>query len=105
MRSSARREERGTASVELVTMLPLLLFSALIAWQLLLVGFTVTSASNAARAGSRAESLGRNGEDAAIDALSSWLRDGTTTQIEGTATTVYVEVPIIIPGLTSDAFV
>jgi len=100
---SMRAGERGSASVELMGILPLLLLAGLTAWQILLAAMTVTSAENAARAASRAE--GRDGGGAAVgrDSLPSWLRDRAQIQLSGTKATVVIEVPIIVPGLSTDA--
>ena len=99
--ADARRGERGQASVELLGMLPLLLLSALLVWQLLLAGYAVTSAENAARNASRAEALGEDGEDAARDSLSFGLEDGAVVRIEGDRATVRVRVPIVAPGISN----
>lgn len=96
------RSQRGAASVELLGMLPYLLLAALAAWQLLLVGWTITSASNAARAGSRVDARGGDGIEAAKDALSGPLRDDAEARIEGERAEVSVPVPIVFPGLTTD---
>jgi TadE-like protein len=95
-------DERGSASLEFTGLLPYLLLAALFAWQLLLATFTVTAAENAARTGSRAESLGRDGIEAAQDALPDWLRDDAFARAEGTLVRVTIEVPIVFPGLSVD---
>ena len=59
------RGEDGQTSVELLGMLPFLVIAAMAAWQILLVGYAVTSAENAARAASRVEVRGGDGEKAA----------------------------------------
>lgn len=96
------RTERGSASVELLGMFPLLLIAALAAWQLLLVGAAATAAQDAARTGSRAAGLGANGAAQAVGALPGWLRPGATAS-GGQRIALRVRVPIIVPGLTSDA--
>jgi hypothetical protein len=96
------RSERGATSVELLGMISLLLLAALAAMQLLLAGWAVTSASNAARAGSRAEALGGDGERAAIEALSGPLRDGANAEVVGERATVEVRVPVVLPGLSRE---
>jgi len=93
--------ERGQVSVELLGMLPLLLISALLVWQLLLAGYAVNSAENAARNASRAEGLGKDGEEAAKDSLSFGLEKGAKVQIDGDKATVSVRVPIVAPGVSS----
>jgi TadE-like protein len=94
--------QRGQASVELLGMLPLLLLGALLVWQLLLAGYTVSSAENAARNASRAEGLGRDGEEAARESLSFGLEKGARVEINGDRATVHVRIPIVAPGIDSD---
>ena len=97
-----RGAERGSASVELLGMLPLLLLAALAAWQLLLVACTVTAAQDAARTGSRAAGLGANGAAQAVGALPAWLRPGASVS-GGQRLEVRVRVPIVLPGFTTDS--
>jgi TadE-like protein len=94
--------QRGQASVELLGMLPLLLLGALLVWQLLLAGYAVSSAENAARNASRAEGLGQDGERAARESLSFGLERGSTVEIEGDRATVHVRIPIVAPGIDSE---
>lgn len=96
-----RHSQRGSASVELLGMLPLLLVAALVVWQILLATWAATSASNAARTGSRVEGRGGDGQRAAVDALSGGLRDHAKVRIEGDRTRVKVRVPIVVPGVDS----
>jgi pilus assembly protein CpaE len=102
-RGTGARGESGQASVELIGMLPFLVLTALLIWQLLLVGYAATSAENAARAASRVESRGGDGEKAARRVVGSPLRDGIETRIEGTKARVRVRVPLLVPGLSDDA--
>lgn len=96
------RGERGSATVELVGMLPWLVMAGLLVWQILLVTFVATSAENAARTGSRAAGLGRDGRAAAVTSLTSWLQDETVIQIDGGRVAVTVGVPVIVPWVTFD---
>lgn len=96
------RGERGQSSVELVGLLGIVLAGGLIIWQLMLAGWAVTSASNAARTGSRVESRGGKGREAALRSLSSPLRGDATARVEGERTRVTVRVPVIVPGLDSN---
>jgi type II secretory pathway component PulK len=61
--------ERGQASVELVAVLPVVLLLGGIAWQLALAGHAAWMAASAARAGARAEVVGRDPEAAARSVL------------------------------------
>lgn len=97
------RDERGQASVELLGLLPYLLLAGLVVWQLLLATWAVTSASNSARTGSRVESRGGNGRVAAIAALDGPLREHALARVSGERTRVRVRIPILVPGLDSDA--
>lgn len=99
------RDERGQASVELVGMLPFLVLAAMLVWQLLLVGYAVTSAENAARAASRVEARGGSGVKAAKRVVGGPLRQGITTKIDGGKATVRVRVPLLVPGVSSDSVV
>jgi hypothetical protein len=94
--------QRGSASIEIVSILPLLLLGALFVWQLLMLGYTVTAAENAARTGSRTASTSGDAEGAALRSLSSWLRDDADVDVAGTRTRVTIEVPILFPGLSSE---
>lgn len=96
-----RAGERGQASVELLAMLPLLLIAALLVWQLLLAGYAVTSAENAARNASRAEALGDDGREVAEESLSFGLDKGAKVEIDGDVASVRVRVPIVAPGFSS----
>jgi hypothetical protein len=96
------RDESGQASVELLGLLPYLLLAGLVVWQLLLATWAVTSASNAARTGSRVESRGGDGRKAALDALDGRLREHALSRISGERAEVRVRVPILVPGLDSE---
>ncbi len=69
--------EDGTASVELVAVIPFLLLAVLVAAQIALAGHALWSASVAARAGARAALIRRDGGPVAIRK----------------------RVPVLIPGL------
>jgi pilus assembly protein CpaE len=94
--------QRGQASVELLGLLPLLLLGALLVWQLLLAGYAVSSAENAARNASRAEGLGQDGEKAGRESLSFGLERDAKVEIEGDRATVHVRIPIVAPGIDSE---
>ena len=98
------RDERGQTAVEFVGMFPWLLIAALVAWQVLLVGYTSISTGNAARTASRVASLGGDAETAGERALPGMLADGAEVEVDGTRTTVRARVPILVPGLDADAF-
>ena len=97
------RGDRGQASTEFLGMLALLLLGAMVVWQLMLTGWAVESASNAARTGSRMVSRGApttEAERGAVASLSSPLRRHARARAGGERTVVRVRVPVLIPGLT-----
>jgi hypothetical protein len=100
-RRSRGHGERGQASVELIGMLPFLVLAGLLVWQLLLVGYAMTSAENAARAASRADARGGDAARAAKRVIGEPLREGIKTTIDAAGKAVVrVRVPLIVPGLT-----
>lgn len=95
--SSVRREE-GTASVELIGVVPFLLLAVLVAAQIGLAGQALWSAGIAARAGARAALVGRDAATAAREALPPSLRAGAEVS-DGGAVSVRVAVPRLLPGI------
>ena len=80
----------GQASIELVGALPALVLAALVAVQLLLVGYSLTIADGAAEAGALAGAAGRDAREAARAALPGWARD--RAEVSGGDGRVRVEV-------------
>ncbi|MEZ0577374.1 TadE/TadG family type IV pilus assembly protein [Nocardioides sp. MH1] len=66
---SRRRSERGTVSIEVVILVPLLVLIALLTLQLGAAAWTVAQTQEAARQAARAQSLGQDPEEAARGAL------------------------------------
>jgi pilus assembly protein CpaE len=96
--NSAVRREAGTASVELIAVVPFLLLLVLVAAQLALAGQALWSAGVAARAGARAALVGGDPTRAARRALPPSMRTGA--EVSGTGTvSVRVAVPRLLPGL------
>jgi pilus assembly protein CpaE len=92
------RRELGSASIELIGVLPFLLLAILVAGQLAIAGHTIWSAGIAARAGARAALVGGGAERAARAALPPPLRDGARVgRRDGVS--VEVRVPRLLPGL------
>lgn len=90
--------ERGTASIELVAVVPLLLLVVLVAAQLAMAGHALWSAGIAARAGARAALVGGKPEEVARRALPGPLREGA--EVEGSGpVSVRVAVPRLLPTL------
>ena len=98
-RSRARGEE-GSASLELVGVLPFLLVAILVAAQLALAGASLWSAGLAARAGARASLVGGRADAVARAALPPMLRKGArVSTATGGGATVEVAMPRLLPGL------
>jgi hypothetical protein len=97
--SSARRED-GTASVELIGVVPFLLLAVLVAAQVGVAGYALWSAGIAARAGARAGLVGRDAPQAARKALPGALREGATVSDDGDVS-VRVPIPRIVPVMPS----
>jgi len=96
--SSSIRREGGTASIELIAVIPFLLLAVLVAAQLALAGQALWSAGVAARAGARAAAVGQEAGTAARRALPSSMRAEAEVSDTG-AVSVRVPVPRLIPGL------
>jgi hypothetical protein len=94
----AAHGERGTASVELVAVVPFLLLAVLAAAQIALAGQALWSASVAARAGARAAVVGGDAAAAARSALPPLLREKAKVE-DDDRVSVGVEVPRLIPSL------
>ena len=94
---SSFRREGGTASVEMVAVVPFLL-ATLVAAQLGLAGQALWSAGVAARAGARASLVGGDAVAAARQALPSSMRGGAEVN-EGEAIAVRVEIPRLLPAI------
>lgn len=95
---NAAHGEEGTASVELVAVVPFLLLAVLAAAQIALAGQALWSAGVAARAGARAAAVGGDAAAAARSALPPSLRqEARVSEENGVA--VRVEVPRLIPSL------
>jgi len=94
---SCRRED-GTASVELIGVVPFLLLAVLVAAQIAAAGYAIWSAGVAARAGARAALVGGDASKAARAALPGGLRDGATVS-DGGSVSVRVPIPTVVPAL------
>lgn len=96
--SSAGNGEEGTASVELIAVVPFLLLAILVAAQIALAGEALWSASVAARAGARAALIGGDATAAARRALPPAMREGSKVEDSGEIS-VRVPVPRLLPRL------
>lgn len=95
---NAAHGEEGTASVELVAVVPFLLLAVLAVAQIALAGQALWSAGVAARAGARAAVVGADPTAAARAALPHSMRRQAEVADEG-GIEVRVEVPRLIPSL------
>jgi hypothetical protein len=96
--SSDGHREEGTASVELIAVVPFLLLAVVVAAQLALAGQALWSAGIAARAGARAGLVGGDAAAAARRALPPSLRRGAEVN-DGDGVSVQVRIPRLLPGL------
>jgi hypothetical protein len=109
------RSERGQVAIEMIGTTGLLLFAALVAWQLALAGWSAVAAANAARTAARAYSRTGDAQSAKADGEDSLRGDGLLTGSSVTVTggqislggkadaraDVVVSIPLIVPGLAS----
>ena len=93
------RGEGGTASVELIAVLPFLVLAILAAAQIGAAGHALWSAAVAARAGARAAVVGSEPESVARRAVPRAMRDRARVSESGSAVTVRVPVAPLVPGL------
>jgi TadE-like protein len=94
------RPERGSASIEFVGFLPVLLVTGLLLIQGAVALYAVTAAATSARHAARAYSLGEDPAGAAQAALPSWLTAQTQTLPgPGHGVRVGVDVPDIVPAM------
>jgi len=96
--SDASQREAGTASVELIAVIPFLLLALLAAAQVMLAGQALWSASVAARAGARAALVGGDPAAVARRALPPPMRRGASVE-EDDGVSVRVAVPLLFPGM------
>jgi hypothetical protein len=96
--SNQGHRERGTASVELIAVVPFLLLAVLVAAQIALAGQALWSAGVAARAGARAALVGGDPASVARGALPTSMRDGVRVD-DSAGVSVRVPVPRLLPHL------
>ena len=100
-RPAERSRARGQASIELLAALPALLLAAVIAVQLLLVGYSLSIADGAAEAGALAGGAGRDARKAARDALPGWARARSRVTAEGGKVRVELRPPAPLAAVAS----
>jgi hypothetical protein len=94
------QQEHGQVAAELVAVVPILLVVLLAVGQLAVAGFAFWNASDAARAGARADLVGGDAEDAARSVLPSWLEHGAEIEAHGDVE-VKLQAPALLPGMPS----
>lgn len=97
---SARRSERGQASVELLGALPALILLGLVLFQLLAVGYSSVLAGTAAEAGALALAGGGDARAAARSAVPGWSRARMTVAEHDGAVTVSMRPPSPLAALS-----
>jgi hypothetical protein len=113
MPRSARRRDDGQVTIEFLGMMPTIIVTLVVLWQLVLVGYTFTLAGNAAdeavRAATAAE-YDRPGKcrQAGLDKLSDAWRAGAevgcTTGGGYVTSDVELRVPVLFPGTIAFPF-
>lgn len=92
-RAAAWRREEGTASIEVVGLLPLLLIMGLITVQVVMATVAINATNQAVRDGARAQSLGHSVSDAVDRSLPGGFSAESLT-VDGTGrVTLGVKVP------------
>ena len=94
------RSQGGQAQIELVAGIPLLLLAALVAMQLLAVGYAQTLADGAAEAGAIAAADGRDSDEAARAGLPGWASSSVDVDSAEGRITVELDPPALLPGLS-----
>ena len=93
--------QNGQASVETVGVTSLIILIALFAWQMVLIGVTYVVAGHSAREGARALSVGEDvGATVRSETNSIW-RDDLDIDEGDDYVKVTLDVPLIVPGVSS----
>jgi hypothetical protein len=91
---------RGQAQIELIAGIPLLVLAALVALQLLAVGYAQALADGAAEAGAIATADGRDVDEAARAALPGWAEGRVEVESRDGEVTVELDPPALVPPLS-----
>jgi hypothetical protein len=94
-----RHDDSGQAQLELIAGIPLLMLSALIALQLLAVGYAQSLADGAAEAGAIAAADGRDALEAARAGLPGWAGGRIDVDSDHGTVAVTLDPPALLPGL------
>lgn len=98
MRTSRRHHDRGTATLEVVGMIPLVILLVFILVQTALALYGITTAQTAARQGARAYSQGSDPATVVRQSVPSWMGARTETFGPGHGVRAIVDVPDVIPA-------
>ena len=94
------RCHRGQSSIEFAGTAALLVFAALLAWQLALIGWTAVSTTNAVRTAARLYSRGATADDAqAAGTKSLFTSAGAQWTHSGATWKLVMPIPIVLPGV------
>jgi hypothetical protein len=94
--------ERGQGSVEFLAALPAVVLVALVAAQLLAVGYSSVLAGNAAEAGALALAGGGDPRAAVRAAMPGWSRGRAHVSVEGGEVSVRLRPPTLLRALTGE---
>lgn len=96
--------ESGQATIEFSGLLPLLLITMILLWQIVLIGMTMVFAGHAARAGARALAVGGNVAAAVLkDLPGGWHADKIAPSADNAGygqVNVELKLPLFFPGVT-----
>jgi len=97
--ASDRHGERGQSALELLALLPVLVFLTVLVWQAVLFIVTWQHVAGAARAGARADAVGAPAAEAARRVLGRRPESVERGGSGAGALRVTVRVPSVLPGL------
>ncbi|WP_406061707.1 pilus assembly protein [Streptomyces sp. NBC_01077] len=101
--TAIRDDDRGQVAIEFLGMVPLILLTLALLWQVVLVGYTYTLAGNAADEAARAAAVGDDCEAAAMrhldGAWASGAKPSCSTGGGMVTAVVEIQVPVLVPGV------
>jgi pilus assembly protein CpaE len=100
-RRRRRGRDVGQATIETISILPVVLLVAVLVWQLALYGATMVWSGHAANAAARALSVHQNPAAAAQAAVPGSVAGAINVNSSGDSVTVRVRVPLLTPAVAS----
>ena len=97
--ASGRSREQGQSAVELLALLPVLVFLTVLVWQAVLFIVTWQHVAGAARAGARAAAVGAPPAEAAARVLGRRPASVEGSEPGARAVRVTARVPSVLPGV------